>query len=119
MSLSEASDPSTKPARLVELSKSEETFIVKAVAKNPSTPVETLLLLAETHPTVPSWVSDSFTSHPDSYFLASVAGNPDTPISILELLATNPHENVRINMAINANAPSATLERLATDIALP
>jgi hypothetical protein len=150
MSLAEASDPKTKSARLVELSQSTEASIVNAVAKNPSTPIETLLLLAERCPSiflenpvlplllledptflhaaapeaaqallrvpsVPTWVSDSLTSNPNTSIRATVAGNANTPIPILELLATDQNEEVRSGVAANANTPIPILELLSTD----
>jgi hypothetical protein len=47
---SEASDPSTSPARLEVLSRNKTKRIVEAVAQNPNTPPAVLLLLAETFP---------------------------------------------------------------------
>jgi pentose-5-phosphate-3-epimerase len=84
------------PEVLTALAKDEDKGVRYQVAKNPSTPKETLTALAK-----------------DEDFRMNVASNPNTPPEVLAALAKD--EDVRMNVAVNPSTPKETLAALAED----
>jgi hypothetical protein len=125
MSLNEAKDPNTRPTRLAELSQSKDPCVVEAVAKNPGTPPERLLLLAQKYPAqflenpvLPLLLLEN----PNALHalkkgaareLLRVSAGP--PAWLFGALAAHADEYVRSCIAESPNTPIATLELLAID----
>ena len=80
----------------------DDTKILRKVASNPSTPVETLKTLAR---------------DPDALTRAFVSSNPSTPTETLSALASDPDDlaDMRIRVAKNPSTPTETLGALASD----
>jgi hypothetical protein len=91
-----AGNPSTPPETLQILA--EDKDLRSSVAENPSTPPETLQILAE-----------------DKDLRSSVAENPSTPPETLQILAEDKDAWVRICVARNLSTPLETLQQLADD----
>jgi hypothetical protein len=124
MSQEEASNPKTKPARLVELSQSTEASLLEAVTQNPSTPLGTLLLLAETYPK--EFLENSLLpllllEDPNFLHAATLKatnallGVHSVPAWVVDSFATSPDEKARSYVAGYPHAPVPTLELLAQD----
>ena len=88
------------PEIIEELMKDEDVEVRKAVAKNPSTPVDILKKL---------------TDDKDKDVRKEVAKNPKTPVDILKKLAGDEVVDVRWEVAINPNTPVDILRKLVED----
>jgi hypothetical protein len=124
MSLKEAKDPSTSAIRLVKLSQKKAPKILAALAQNPSTPLDTLLVLAQTYP-------EAFLANPvlqmflleDPTFLHrcseealhALLGSKECPGWAIRSLVLHPNVLVRRKVAENNNTSIALLEALAID----
>lgn len=96
-----------------------------AVAKNPHTPADVLVHLANdsvnlvralvaTNPTTPSNVLEKFFSD-EKIVRDGLSGNPSTPVKILKILADDIDKMVRMRLAENSNAPKDILQKLTQD----
>lgn len=70
------------------------------VAKNPNTPIECLIQLADSN---------------NRYIVEAVAENPNTPIKILNSLANSYYDNVRAAVAKNSKSSAEILAKLSVD----
>ena len=124
MSLEEAKDPNTKPARLVELSQEQDQKILVALAQNPSTPLDTLLVLAQRYPAdflanpvLPVLLLENpNVLHGCSYEAAkALVELPESPSWVLHSLALHPEQDLRQHVASNKTTSIAILEALSRD----
>ena len=90
-----AKNPSTPPETLKVLATYKNADVSYCVAKNPNTPVETLKILATHNIADVRW---------------GVATNPSTPVETLKVLATDRDYDVRYWVAKNPNYKTQTLE---------
>ncbi|KIM11135.1 MAG: hypothetical protein KU37_05655 [Sulfuricurvum sp. PC08-66] len=97
-----------------------------AVAKNPHTPLETLLYLSKdsvnlvralvaTNPSTPASVLSTLFSD-EKIVRDGLSGNPNTPQKYLEILADDNDKMVRLRLAENPSVTKSILQKLAQDI---
>jgi len=94
-------DPRTPTETLVALAEHPHPSVVDGVAFHPSTPPETLAKFVE--------------DGRDGLVLTGVAGNPSASPETLRVLARNEEEGVRMCVAANPSAPPEALTVLASD----
>jgi len=75
-------------------------FVKRAIGRNPTTPIKTLLELS---------------CHQDANVRTTVASNINSTSDLLEKLSDDPNESVRFLVACNQNCPMNVLDHLSTD----
>lgn len=96
-----------------------------AVAKNPHTPVEVLVHLADdevnlvralvaTNPSTPPKILEKFFSD-EKIVRDGLSGNPNTPAKLMKILCDDSDKMVRMRLAENPFAPKEVLESLLDD----
>jgi hypothetical protein len=83
---------------LNDLAKDADESVLRAVAINPSTPIELLTLLLK-----------------NDLVRLTVGLNTSTPVEVLRELARDEDEKVRLGVALNTSAPAQVLKELAQD----
>ena len=122
--LIQASDVNTLPAQLIKLSRHRHRTVRQAVAANPSTPVETLAILARTFPhvvvanTVLDWLlleDANWLSEFDEISRQRMMAEPGTAQSLLWWSARFGSESDRLAVTQNASASPALITYLKAD----
>jgi hypothetical protein len=96
-----------------------------AVAKNPHTPTNTLLILAQdevnlvralvaTNPNTPSKILEKF-FHDEKIVRDGLSGNENTPLKLLAILAKDNDKMVRLRVAHNQATSKEILQQLCED----
>ncbi|NOQ29696.1 MAG: hypothetical protein GQ570_01100 [Helicobacteraceae bacterium] len=96
-----------------------------AVAKNPHTPVEVLLILADdkvnlvralvaTNPSTPTKVLEKFFND-EKIVRDGLSGNPSTPEKLLKILSSDADKMVRMRLCDNPGATSSLLKSMLND----
>ena len=96
-----------------------------AVAKNPHTPTDVLVQLAQdeinlvralvaTNPNTPAEILEKFFSD-EKIVRDGLSGNPNTPLKLLKVLADDADKMVRMRLAENKSAPKEILEKMMQD----
>ncbi len=83
-----------------QLEQSRRIGLLERLAEDPSTNIETILVLS---------------IHPEPTVRAAVAENPKAPTSVLLALAADEHPDVRFRLAENPNIETAVLKMLVND----
>jgi hypothetical protein len=115
---------------LATLSKDASSDVRECVARNPLTPIQTLMILADdpkievqlavaqnsaTPDLIRAQLLDRLSIHPNEKFRLEVAKNKKAVPHLLETLSSDPHEWVRKYVAKNPSTPPHTLEVLSRD----
>ena len=112
----QAQDENTSPETLAELAKSKDKEILRLVAGNPNTLVETLEKLGEEFPDaiVNNPIFDLLLlENPESKFiLLSLAGASTTSVEKLKKLAEHQDRDIRVAVAANHNTPTNIVNNL-------
>jgi hypothetical protein len=116
---------STMISLLEQLAFSDSMEARWAVAKNPHTPMDTLIYLAKdsvnlvralvaTNANTPSKILEQF-FHDEKIVRDGLSGNENTPLKILTILAKDTDKMVRLRVTNNASVSNALLEQLCND----
>ena len=129
-----ASNPDTKPVVLIELSKSEDTYIRAAVARNVNCPIDVMNELSRDredivleclvgNTSIPVELLETIFEHCDHYTYKALGGNPRLPVALLiELVSVSEYDGehyfdseIRQSVAGNPSTPNEILEILIND----
>ncbi|MGL4401343.1 MAG: hypothetical protein ACRCXD_15870, partial [Luteolibacter sp.] len=122
-----AHHPGTPPEVLEALARGHAApALLRLLARNPATPVATLLSFALTgdvalrkavaaNRNLPAATLDQMSVDAKTEVREGVAGNPATPASVLARLAADLSKDVRCKVAKNRSTDSATLKKLVKD----
>lgn len=114
--LSIATDDRTSADLLTQLATDEDAEIRQAVASNPNTPQDVLLMLGKEFPEAivanPIFTISLLENHESQFCSLSLARSSTTSGEILANLAQLPDEEILCAIALNPNTPIAILEQL-------
>src|SRR5687767_13931950 len=124
MSLEKAQDPRTHPAKLDKLFKSKDPEVLASLAKNPNTPRDTLLALAEKfpvefleNPALPILLLETpnLLSMASLDTWAALLSLPTAPDWVAQSMLSHPQDYVRQSIAQRKEIPPELLAMLALD----